>query len=68
MEEAAERKLENYRLTEINARFCFNGFMHQAYGQEALSALGVGTNGTVHATDSVKVCPGFLKIRSQVKY
>ncbi|PGH15470.1 hypothetical protein AJ79_02447 [Helicocarpus griseus UAMH5409] len=53
---------ENYRLTEINARFCFNGFMHQAYGQEALSTLGVGNNGTVHATDSALILKGLLDL------
>lgn len=47
--------IENYRITEINARFCFNGFMHQAYGQTALDALGVGSNGVTHATDSEEV-------------
>ncbi|KAB8213677.1 hypothetical protein BDV33DRAFT_184269 [Aspergillus novoparasiticus] len=53
---------ETYRLTEINARFCFNGFMHQAYGQEGLSDLGVGRNGLVHATDSSKILNGLLSL------
>jgi hypothetical protein len=27
---------ENFRVTEINARFSFNGFVHEAYGQLAV--------------------------------
>ncbi|KAE8154620.1 Clavaminate synthase-like protein [Aspergillus avenaceus] len=53
---------EIFRLTEINARFCFNGFMHQAYGQEALSDLGVGKNGIRHATDSSAILNGLLDL------
>ncbi|KAJ4069925.1 hypothetical protein NW756_002251 [Fusarium oxysporum] len=34
VEDNGERK-ENYCITEINARFSFNGFMHEAYGQAA---------------------------------
>lgn len=34
MEDNSERE-ENYCITEINARFSFNGFMHEAYGQAA---------------------------------
>ncbi|THC96584.1 hypothetical protein EYZ11_003924 [Aspergillus tanneri] len=56
------RSVEAFRLTEINARFCFNGFMHQAYGQEALSDLGVGRNGIIHATDSSKILGGLLSL------
>lgn len=36
---------ENFRITEINARFSFNGFMHAAYGQQAL-ALAVQGQGS----------------------
>ncbi|KAE8375736.1 hypothetical protein BDV26DRAFT_299493 [Aspergillus bertholletiae] len=53
---------ETFRLTEINARFCFNGFMHQAYGQEGLSDLGAGRNGPIHATDSSKILNGLLSL------
>ncbi|TKW49876.1 hypothetical protein CTA1_2437 [Colletotrichum tanaceti] len=35
--EKDEHREENYRITEINARFSFNGFMHEAYGQEVLN-------------------------------
>ena len=43
---------ENYRITEINARFSFNGFIHEAYGQYVLnkSVSGKGS-GLVGATN-----------------
>ncbi|KAF5641773.1 multidrug transporter [Fusarium tjaetaba] len=34
VEDSSERE-ENHCITEINARFSFNGFMHEAYGQVA---------------------------------
>lgn len=46
---------ETYRLTEINARFCFNGFLHEAYGQQALLNLGIKKHGLDGATDPAKV-------------
>jgi len=30
---------ENFTITEINARFSFNGFMHEAYGQHGLDTV-----------------------------
>ncbi|RHZ44876.1 uncharacterized protein CDV56_102726 [Aspergillus thermomutatus] len=53
-------RVEKFRITEINARFSFNGFMHQAYGQTALDALGVGRHGITHATDSAEILEGLL--------
>ncbi|KAF7158595.1 hypothetical protein CNMCM5623_003655 [Aspergillus felis] len=55
-------KTERFRITEINARFSFNGFMHQAYGQTALDALGVGRHGVTHATDSTEMLQGLLRL------
>lgn len=47
---------ENYSITEINARFSFNGFMHEAYGQQAVNTAVEGeTSGLIGATDSNKV-------------
>jgi hypothetical protein len=50
---------ENFVITEINARFSFNGFMHEAYGQQATSeVLQVASSGNtnlVNATDPQKV-------------
>ncbi|CEL00913.1 hypothetical protein ASPCAL00505 [Aspergillus calidoustus] len=44
---------ENFRITEINARFSFNGFMHAAYAQQALIDIGVCSelNGLVPVKD-----------------
>lgn len=48
--------VENFRITEINARFSFNGFMHEVYGQRALDksldAIGGSDLGLVSATDA----------------
>ena len=49
--------VENFRITEINARFSFNGFMHEAYGQQALDGVGLEGRGLVSATDGQKVRP-----------
>lgn len=55
MEETTERE-ESYCITEINARFSFNGFMHEAYGQEAINRSVRGeTTGLVGATDPERV-------------
>lgn len=53
--------VENFRITEINARFSFNGFMHQAYGQQALDDVGVGAN-LANATDSEKLLEGLFTL------
>ncbi|KAF7557975.1 hypothetical protein G7Z17_g267 [Cylindrodendrum hubeiense] len=53
--------VENFRITEINARFSFNGFMHQAYGQQALDDMGVGA-GLTNATDSEKLLKGLFTL------
>jgi hypothetical protein len=47
---------ETFRITEINARFSFNGFLTVAYGQQALHSIGVGdgSNGLIGATDPAK--------------
>ncbi|KAM0234341.1 hypothetical protein ACHAP5_010107 [Fusarium lateritium] len=43
---------ENYSITEINARYVFNGFMHLIYGQQALNASLPDKPTLVSATDS----------------
>ena|SRR6186713_490118 len=58
---------ENFAITEINARFSFNGFMHEAYGQQALDEtlhdISSGTTELISATDPSEVfggtCPVF---------
>ncbi|KAF7349305.1 Circularly permuted ATP-grasp type 2 [Mycena sanguinolenta] len=42
---------EQFRICEINSRFCWNGFLHLPYGQQALVDLGAETNGFVGAVD-----------------
>ncbi|RAK99976.1 Clavaminate synthase-like protein [Aspergillus ibericus CBS 121593] len=53
--------IETFRITEINARFSFNGFMYAAYGQEALRNL-CDDPGLVPATDPVKILSGLLSL------
>ncbi|KAI0886270.1 uncharacterized protein GGS22DRAFT_160426 [Annulohypoxylon maeteangense] len=50
--------VEKFRITEINARFSFNGFMHAAYGQRALEDMGIQTKGLISAVDSDKLLDG----------
>ncbi len=52
---------ENFRLSEINARFCFNGFMHISYGSAALEDMGMERSGLVAATDGAEVRNGTEK-------
>ncbi|GLI75899.1 hypothetical protein PoHVEF18_004165 [Penicillium ochrochloron] len=51
LEPAVDGGTENYRICEINARFCMNGFLVTAYGQQALLDMGVGRNGLKGVTD-----------------
>lgn len=50
---------ESFAITEINARFSFNGFMHAAHGQHALDEVLKDSTewgmGVVGATDPEKV-------------
>lgn len=56
--EKDEHQEENYRITEINARFSFNGFMHEAYGQQVLNKSVEGEASVlVGATDPNQVMP-----------
>ncbi|KAM3512677.1 hypothetical protein MY11210_003699 [Beauveria gryllotalpidicola] len=52
--------VENFRVSEINARFCFNGFMHVAYGSAALADMGTERSGLVAATDGAQFLDGLL--------
>ncbi|TQV93260.1 hypothetical protein IF1G_07838 [Cordyceps javanica] len=45
---------ENFRVSEINARFCFNGFLHFAYGSSALADMSTEQFSLVAATDGVQ--------------
>jgi hypothetical protein len=51
---------EGFCITEINARFAFNGFMHSALGQEALDGMRLNKLGLASATNSSQVSTGRL--------
>ncbi|KAL2179286.1 uncharacterized protein P884DRAFT_196060 [Thermothelomyces heterothallicus CBS 202.75] len=53
---------EIFCLTEINARFSFNGFMHEAYGRQALVNLGVEKRGLRSETNSSKILDGLCSL------
>ncbi|KAH6876396.1 hypothetical protein B0T10DRAFT_414530 [Thelonectria olida] len=61
-----EDREENFRITEINARFSFNGFMHEAYGQQALNDSLRGPegepSGLVGATDPQAIVNGLFSL------
>lgn len=46
---------EKFRITEINARFSFNGFMHEVHGQDALEDLDLASSGLAGATNPKEV-------------
>ncbi|KAL7905931.1 hypothetical protein GGI35DRAFT_459674 [Trichoderma velutinum] len=47
--------VENFRITEINARFSFNGFLHATYGHMALDDTGMRSHGLVSATSPKEI-------------
>lgn len=47
-----ETGAENFRICEINARFCWNGYMLLGCGQEGLDTFGLESRGLAHATDA----------------
>jgi hypothetical protein len=53
--EKDEAGMEEFRICEINARFCWNGYMHAAFGQVSLSAFNLGSRGLVHAVEGEMV-------------
>ncbi|KAF5626176.1 multidrug transporter [Fusarium sp. NRRL 52700] len=62
VEDNGERE-ENYCITEINARFCFNGFMHEAYGQAATNeSLKSAETELIPATDPDTILEGLFSL------
>ncbi|QUC19331.1 uncharacterized protein UV8b_03572 [Ustilaginoidea virens] len=53
---------EDFILTEINARFSFNGTMYIALGQEALDSMGLGSAALQSATKSDTIFDGLLSL------
>lgn len=43
--------IEHFRITEVNARFCFNAFILGTLAHEGLRDMGVGGNGLKLATN-----------------
>ncbi|PNP50296.1 hypothetical protein THARTR1_09004 [Trichoderma harzianum] len=54
--------VENFRITEINARFSFNGFMHATYGHMALESTGMGSHGFVSAASPKEIVDGLFNL------
>lgn len=56
--------MDGVRVSEINARFSFNGFMFAAHGSQTLRDIGVANeiNGLVCATDPDKILGGLLRL------
>ncbi|PON25375.1 hypothetical protein TGAM01_v205669 [Trichoderma gamsii] len=53
---------ENFRITEINARFSFNAYMHAVFGHTALEDTGMARYGLVPATTPTKVIDGLFNL------
>ncbi|UKZ69091.1 uncharacterized protein TrAtP1_010104 [Trichoderma atroviride] len=53
---------ENFRITEINARFSFNAYMHAVFGHTALEDTGMARYGLVPATTPKKVIDGLFTL------
>ena len=47
--------VEVFRICEINARFCWNGYMHAGFGQEMLSVFNLESRGLTHAVEGETV-------------
>ncbi|KAB8237914.1 uncharacterized protein BDW43DRAFT_321106 [Aspergillus alliaceus] len=56
--------VENFRISEINARFSFNGLMYAASGQQAFHEMGIcgGRNGLVGGTDPANMIDGLFNL------
>ncbi|KAI3587978.1 hypothetical protein IWW34DRAFT_797944 [Fusarium oxysporum f. sp. albedinis] len=62
VEDNGERE-ENYCITEINTRFSFNGFMHEAYGQAATNeSLESAETVLMPATDPDTILEGLFNL------
>ncbi|KAE8380438.1 hypothetical protein BDV26DRAFT_290363 [Aspergillus bertholletiae] len=62
--EEGSAPVENFRISEINARFSFNGLMFATCAQQALQDIGVCSqeNGLVGATDPSKILKGLVSL------
>ncbi|KAJ5813813.1 uncharacterized protein N7503_000563 [Penicillium pulvis] len=53
---------EKFRICEINARFCWNGFFHSAYGQQALVDMGAKEKGFRGAANCEEIIDGLFTL------
>ncbi|KAJ6502253.1 hypothetical protein C8R45DRAFT_1060570 [Mycena sanguinolenta] len=58
---------EQFRICEINSRFCWNGFLHTSYGQQALMDLDAETNGFLGATNPKQVLDSLFTLFDPAK-
>ncbi|KAL4807138.1 hypothetical protein BDV18DRAFT_136995 [Aspergillus unguis] len=54
--------IENYRVCEINARFCWNGFFHSYWVQQSLLNMGIERNGLRGATIPEQTIDGLKQL------
>ncbi|KAJ5184506.1 hypothetical protein N7472_009346 [Penicillium cf. griseofulvum] len=54
--------MEVFRICEINARFCWNGFMHGGFGQDSLSAFNIESRGLMHCVDAESILGGLFNL------
>ncbi|KAJ6187249.1 hypothetical protein N7519_002157, partial [Penicillium mononematosum] len=54
--------VEAFRICEINARFCWNGYMMSALGQQALLDMGICHDGISGGTDPQKILDGLQRL------
>ncbi|KAJ5430612.1 hypothetical protein N7491_007628, partial [Penicillium cf. griseofulvum] len=60
--EIDEAGMEVFRICEINARFCWNGFMHGGFGQDSLSAFNIESRGLMHCVDAESILGGLFNL------
>ncbi|KGO76100.1 hypothetical protein PITC_006430 [Penicillium italicum] len=60
--EIDEAGMEAFHICEINARFCWNGFMLVSFGQDSLSAFNLESRGLKHAADTESILEGLFKL------
>ncbi|OQE30159.1 hypothetical protein PENFLA_c003G02087 [Penicillium flavigenum] len=62
LEEKLLRGVEAFRICEINARFCWNGYMMSALGQQALLDMDICRDGISGGTDPQKILGGLQRL------
>ncbi|KAJ5765668.1 hypothetical protein N7520_005227 [Penicillium odoratum] len=60
--------MEIFQITEINARFPFNGLLHQAYGQDALGMIEDRHNCLTAGTNTGKVNFGLQSCNTDISF